>query len=119
MTDHATPNLPSRDFDVTERFYAALGFTRRWRDEGWMILERGSIVLEFFPFPDLDPATSGFSCCLRLDDVDAFHAVCKGAGVPESRTGWPRLHPPEREAWGGRVGALVDPDCTLLRLIGS
>lgn len=26
MTDHATPNLPSRDFEATSRFYAAVGF---------------------------------------------------------------------------------------------
>lgn len=28
MTDHATPNLPSRDFETTSRFYAALGFAQ-------------------------------------------------------------------------------------------
>lgn len=41
MADHATPNLPSRDFEATPLFYARLGFTEIWRDEGWMILERG------------------------------------------------------------------------------
>lgn len=115
--DRATPNLPSRDFEVTERFYLALGFTRTWRDEGWMILERGGVALEFFPFPALDPATSHFSCCLRLDDLDGFYALCRASGVPEQGSGWPRLHAPRVEPWGGRVGALVDPDCTLLRLI--
>ncbi len=48
MTDHATPNLPSRDFETTARFYAALGFEESYRDEGWMILERGGLTLEFF-----------------------------------------------------------------------
>lgn len=115
--DHATPNLPSRDFDVTERFYAALGFARAWRDEGWMILERGEIALEFFLHPELDPASGHFSCCLRLDDLDAFYEVCRSAAVPEQRTGWPRIHPPQVEPWGGRMAALIDPDCTLLRLI--
>jgi len=38
MPDHATPNLPSRDFETTSRFYGALGFTETWRDAGWMIL---------------------------------------------------------------------------------
>lgn len=117
MTDHATPNLPSRDFDATARFYEALGFTQAWRDAGWMILQRGNLKLEFFPFADLDPATSSFGSCLRLDDLDGFYAICRTAGVRESRTGYPRLHPPRVEDWGGRVGALVDPDCTLLRLI--
>jgi len=26
MVDHATPNLPARDFEATSRFYGALGF---------------------------------------------------------------------------------------------
>jgi predicted lactoylglutathione lyase len=34
MPDRATPNLPSRDFDATEAFYAPLGFERTWRDDG-------------------------------------------------------------------------------------
>lgn len=117
MADRATPNLPSRDLDVTVRFFAALGFTETWRDEGWLILTRGDLVLEFFPDPDIDPATSAFGSCLRLDDLDAFYAVCRATGIPERTTGWPRLHPPKPEAWGGRVGALIDPDGSLLRLI--
>jgi hypothetical protein len=78
--------------------------------------KRGNLVLEFFPYLDLDPKTSCFSCCLRLDDLDAFYDLCKGVGLPETK-GQPRLHPAKLEAWGGRVGALVDPDGTLIRLI--
>jgi catechol 2,3-dioxygenase-like lactoylglutathione lyase family enzyme len=115
--DHATPNLPSRDFEATSRFYGALGFTESWRDAGWMILTLGSLTLEFFPYPDLDPLESSFGCCLRLDDLDGFYAACRTAGVPETRTGQPRLNPPRTEPWGGRVGYLVDPDGTLVRLI--
>ena len=117
MTDHATPNLPSRDFAATSAFYGALGFQEAWRDAGWMILTRGDVQLEFFPYPDLDPLKSAFGCCLRLDDLDAFYAVCKAAGLPETNVGQPRLHPPRLEPWGGRVGFMIDPDGTLLRLI--
>jgi len=117
MVDHATPNLPASDFERTEAFYGALGFARRWRDEGWMILQRGALVLEFFPFADVDPLTSSFSCCLRLDDLDAFYAACRAAGLPEQSSGHPRLHPPRTEGWGGRVGYMVDPDGTLVRLV--
>jgi catechol 2,3-dioxygenase-like lactoylglutathione lyase family enzyme len=117
MSDAATPNLPSRDFDRTSQFYAALGFSEAWRDDGWMILKRGDLTLEFFPHPKLDPLTSWFSCCLRLDDLDSFYTACKQAGVPEGCKGQPRLHPPKVEEWGGRIGALVDPDGTLVRLI--
>ena len=117
MSDHATPNLPSRSFGATAEFYEALGFEAGWRDSGWMILQRSALTLEFFPHPGLDPTTSWFSCCLRLDDLDAFYAVCKRAGIKEASSGHPRLHPPKTEDWGGRVGALIDPDGTLVRLI--
>jgi catechol 2,3-dioxygenase-like lactoylglutathione lyase family enzyme len=117
MADHATPNLPSRDFGVTERFYAVLGFETGWRDEGWMILDRGTVKLEFFPYPDLDPMSSSFSCCLRLDDIDTFYAAAIAAGLPETCFGHPRLNPPRVEASGMRIAYMVDPDGTLLRLV--
>lgn len=82
-----------------------------------MILRRGDVVLEFFPHPELDPATSWFSCCLRLDDLGEFYSVCLAANIPETSVGAPRLHAPRLEASGLRIGALIDPDGTLLRLI--
>ena len=117
MTDHATPNLPARDFETTSRFYQALGFEQGWRDGGWMILSRGGVQLEFFPYPDLDPAQSSFGACLRLDDLTGFYAACTAAGVPEQRTGAPRLQPPRRESSGLTIAYMVDPDGSLLRLI--
>ncbi|VWM18287.1 bleomycin resistance protein [Burkholderia lata] len=117
MTDLASPNLPSRDFEVTSRFYEKLGFAETWRDDGWMILKRGDLLLEFFPHPELDPATNWFSCCFRLADVGTFFDDVLAAGIPEQATGWPRAHRPTREAWGGTVGALIDPDGSLIRLI--
>jgi len=117
MTDYASPNLPARNFELTSRFYARLGFSESWRDDGWMILDHGDLMLEFFPHPELDPTKSWFSCCLRLDDLDAFYQICKASGLPESRKGHPRLHAPKVEESGMRIGALVDLDGTLLRLI--
>ncbi|MEH6698691.1 MAG: bleomycin resistance protein [Brevundimonas sp.] len=117
MADHATPNLPSIDFEATHRFYTALGFETGWRDGGSMILRRGGLTLEFFPFADLDPAESSFGCCLRLDDLQAFYDLCLAAGIPEQSCGWPRLKAPAMEASGLRIGYLVDPNGSLLRLI--
>lgn len=116
--DRATPNLPSRDFDATLAFYAPLGFEAAWRDGGWMILERGTVTLEFFAHPTLDPAESWFSCCLRLDDIDGFYRTCVEAGVAQAESGAPRLVPAREVADGLRMAALVDADGTLLRLIG-
>lgn len=117
MPDLATPNLPSRTFDATAEFYGRLGFAQTWRDAGWMILERGTLKLEFFAHPDIDPATTAFGCCFRMADVAAFFEIVLAAGIPETTTGWPRAHRPTRAAWGGLVGALIDPDGSLIHLV--
>jgi hypothetical protein len=117
MVDHATPNLPSRDFEATSRFYGAIGFVESWRDQGWMILRRGSLTIEFFPYPDLDPAESSFSCCLRLDELERFYAACQETGLREAHSGIPRLNPPRIESSGLRIAYMVDLDGSLIRLI--
>ena len=117
MTDHATPNLPSRDFSATTAFYAKLGFVEDYLSYGWMILSRGAITLDFFPYPDLDPYQSSFGCCLYLDDLAAMMEQAAASGVPDARCGIPRYHPPVLEAHGMTIAYLIDPDGTLLRLI--
>ncbi len=117
MVDHATPNLPSRDLDATAGFYRTLGFEVGFHDPGWLILERGTIMLEFFPDPGLDPATTAAGCCLRVDDLDGLYADCLAAGLPVTHLGRPRLHPPTVEDSGMRIGYLVDADGNLLRLV--
>ena len=117
MADTATPNLPSRNFAASAAFYAALGFREDFRSDGWMILSRGDVTLEFFPYPDLDPYTSSFSCCIRLDDLDAMMRQVEASGVPDARVGIPRYHPAAPDPSGLTIGYLIDPDGTLLRLI--
>lgn len=117
MTDHATPNLPARDFAATAAFYAKLGFEEDYRSDGWMILSRGEATLEFFPYPDLDPYQSAFSCCIRLDDLGAMMRQVEASGVPDTRQGIPRYHPAALDPSGLTIAYLIDPDGTLLRLI--
>jgi hypothetical protein len=71
--DRATANLPSADLDRTAAFYTALGFTISFTDGGWMILDRGTITLEFFPVA-VDPRTTTGSACVRVDDLDSLYA---------------------------------------------
>lgn len=117
MPDRAVPSLPSRDLALTEAFYGAFGFTPSFRDDGWMILRRGALQLEFFPFPELDPASSSFQCSIRIADVDELHAAIAASGVPARRVGIPRITPIERQDWGMRAGYLIDLDGTQLALI--
>jgi hypothetical protein len=117
VTDRALPNLPSRDFAATVGFYEGFGFTEAYRDEGWLILRRGTLQLEFFPFPDVDPRQSSFMCSVRVADLDGLHAAIASSGVPERAVGIPRLTPISRQAWGQRVGFLIDLDGTQVHLI--
>ncbi len=117
MSDRTVPNLPSRDFDDTITFYGGFGFETVYRDDGWLILRRGELELEFFPFPDLVPEESSFMCSIRVDDVDELYRQIYGAGVVEKTAGRPRLHPVALQPWGRRAGFLVDPDGTQLQLI--
>jgi hypothetical protein len=59
MTDDATRNLPSRDFEMTSQLYAAPGFSESSRDKGWMILEAGGSELGVL-------SSSVTSSCYRL-----------------------------------------------------
>lgn len=117
MTDHAVPNLPSRDFDETVAFYGGFGFEPTHRDAGWLILRRGHLQLEFFPFPVLVPEESSFMCSLRVDDLDELYRQIRASGVLEGSIGRPRLLPVRLQPWGQRAGFLVDPDGTQLHLI--
>ncbi len=117
MTDHAVPNLPSRDFDETVAFYGRLGFEPAYRDEGWLILCRGALRLEFFPFPDLVPEESSFMCSVRVDDLDELYRQIAAAGVADNAGGIPRRDPARTQPWGQRAGFLVDVDGMQLNLI--
>jgi hypothetical protein len=55
MSERITANLPAIDFDATAEFYMKLGFEVDFKDTGWMILSRGALEIEFFPYPDLNP----------------------------------------------------------------
>lgn len=117
MTDRAVPTLPSRDLDATAAFYGTLGFVEQYRDAGWLIMSRGDLALEFFPHPELDPATSDHQANLRVDDLDALHTASAHSGVPHAVAGIPRLTPIEPQPWGARAAFLIDLDGTMLRLI--
>ncbi|GAB3015799.1 bleomycin resistance protein [Nocardioides flavus (ex Wang et al. 2016)] len=117
MADHATPNLPCRDLDATAAFFGSIGFAETYRNPGWLIVERGGLKVEFFRDPTTDPTTTSAGCCLRVDDLDGLYAALLAAGLPETHLGWPRLHPPQVEASGMRIGHLVDPDGNQLRLV--
>lgn len=117
MTDRAVPNLPSRDFDATIAFYGRFGFEPVHREDDWLILRRGALELEFFPYAELVPEESSFMCSIRVDDLDELYRTVAEAGIVEASVGFPRRHPVRVQPWGQRAGFLVDLDGTQLHLI--
>ena len=117
MPDRATPNLPSRDLIATSRFYAQLGFHETFRDAGWLIVERGSIQIEFFPAADVDPLTNIAGCCIRVADATSLHESFGAANLSTSPRVTPRITPPVDRPWGFREFAVVDLDGNLLRCL--
>lgn len=119
MADRITANLPSRDFAATEAFYTRLGFRTTFRDDGWMILQRGGLVLEFFPHPEVDKWSSWFSACIRVDDVASLLAEWQQVGLPTDHKAIPRLTGIFKPGNAPRMFALVDEDGSLLRVIDN
>lgn len=119
MADRITANLPARDLAATAAFYGRLGFSETYRDAGWMILRRGPLMLEFFAHPDLVPAESAFSACIRVDDPDRLHAEWAAIGLPETQASIPRLTGFFRPGAAPRMFALIDPEGSLLRVIDN
>jgi catechol 2,3-dioxygenase-like lactoylglutathione lyase family enzyme len=117
--DRITANLPSRDFAATIAFYGALGFTPSHHDEGWLILRRGPLELEFFPHPEVDPRASWFSACVRVDDLEGILADWSKAGLPGDRMSIPRLTGIFKLEGAPRMFALVDADGSLLRVLDN
>jgi catechol 2,3-dioxygenase-like lactoylglutathione lyase family enzyme len=116
--DRANPNLPSANLDRTADFYRRLGFAVGFKDDGWMILDRGPITLEFLPVA-VDPRTTTGSACLRVDDLDALHAAF---GVVGQLPRFCRTTPgvlPIQEAHGLRMFVLIDLDGNLLRCLDN
>lgn len=118
MADRITANLPSGDLDKTEAFYRALGFNLNFKDDGWMIMSRGGLEIEFFPH-EHNPRESCFSACIRVDDLDALYAEFQRPGIATDCRAMPRLTPPEVLPFGLRIFHLVDPDGSLLRCIDN
>lgn len=119
LPDRATANLPSRDLDKTAIFYQALGFATTFKNEGWMILDRGALELEFFSMPSLNPTESWFSACIRVDDLDALYTAFLAANLTDNCRAVPRLTPPQTDRAGLRMFALVDCDGSLIRCIDN
>jgi uncharacterized glyoxalase superfamily protein PhnB len=102
----ARPFMPTKDFDLSKRFYEALGFTKVLDSEvaifnagsGGFILQRG-YAKEW---------AENFMMQLMVDDLDAWWTHIQSLDLA-GKFGVQAPKPPAMQPWGLRVAYVYDP----------
>lgn len=109
-TELARPFLPARDFDVSKRFYEALGFEKALDGEVAIFnVGAGGFILQRYYQKDW---AENFMMQLTVDDLDAWWAHVSALDLPKSFGVQPPT-PPAMQRWGLRVAYLFDPSGVL------
>ena len=103
-TELARPFLPTEDFELSKRFYEALGF-KKLLDSDVAIFAAGasSFILQRHYEEGCNTMMQ-----LMVDDLDAWWAHIQGLDLP-GRFGVAAPRPPAMQPWGLRIVYVVDP----------
>jgi len=109
-TELMRPFLPARDFDVSRRFYEALGF-EKLLDSDVAIFRLGGSGFILQRYYQKDWAEN---CMMQLmvDDLDAWWTHIQHLDLPKV-FGVPAPKPPAMQSWDLRVAYVVDPSGVL------
>lgn len=102
----ARPFIPTKDFDVSKRFYEAIGF-HKVLDGEVAIFNTGSggFILQRYYQKEW---AENFMMQLMVDDLDAWWAHIQSLELP-AKFGVTPPKPPADQPWGLRIAYLVDP----------
>ena len=105
-TELVRPFIPTKDFDLSKKFYEALGFEKTLDSEVAIFRAGSGGFLLQRHFHD-DWAAN---CMLQLmvDDLDAWWSHIDSLDLPR-HFGVPTPKPPAMQPWGLRVAYVVDP----------
>lgn len=109
-TELARPFLPSQDFDLSKRFYEALGF-EKLLDGDVAIFRIGSSGFILQNYYQKNWAEN-FMMQLMVDDLDAWWAYIEALDLP-GRFGVQAPKAPALQPWGLRVAYVFDPSGVL------
>ena len=106
----ARPFLPAKDFDLSKRFYEALGFEKEFDGEVaiFRIGSSGFILQRYYQ----KEWAENFMMHLMVDDLDAWWTHLVSLDLP-GRFGVPALKAPALQPWGLTVAYVVDPSGVL------
>lgn len=109
-TEIARPFVPAKDFELSKRFYLALGFTLRHDGEVAIFgIGNSSFILQNYYNKDW---AENFMMQLMVDDVDAWWEYLSGMDLSRSFPA-ASVRPPQVQPWGLKVSYLVDPSGVL------
>jgi catechol 2,3-dioxygenase-like lactoylglutathione lyase family enzyme len=112
-TELIRPFIPSKDFELSKRFYEALGFQKVFDGEV-AIFEVGSagfILQQYFHQGWAENCTMQ----LLVDDLDAWWAHIESLDLSD-KFGVPAPRSPAMQPWGLRVAYAIDPAGVLWHL---
>ena len=105
-TELVRPFVPSQDFDLSKRFYEALGF-EKLLDGDVAIFEMGSsgFILQRFYKKEW---AENFMMQLMVDDLDGWWSHISALDLP-GKFGVKPPRPPAMQPWGLHVVYVIDP----------
>jgi len=109
-TEHARPFLPAKDFELSKRFYEALGF-EKLLDTSVAIFRmgRGEFLLQNYYQKDW---AENFMMQLMVDDLDEWWQHIESLELP-ARFGVAPPKAPALQPWGLRIAYVTDPSGVL------
>lgn len=105
--------VPSRDFERSQRFYQAMGFTRAWGDAGLAYFHHGNVSFLLQNFY-VEAQAKNFMMHLLVEDVDAWHQQLVQAQLAEQFQ--VHMGPVQLQPWRMRDFVLYDPSGVLWRI---
>lgn len=110
-TELIRPFLPAKDFDLSKRYYEALGFEKILDDVGVAIFRMcsGGFILQRYYQKEW---ADNFMMQLMVDDLDAWWSHISALDLP-GKFGVKPPQAPAMQPWELRIAYLVDPSGVL------
>ena len=106
------PFIPAKDYALSRRFYAALGWTERYADDSIALLERGDMRFYLQAYYQKEWAENTM-LHLTVENAAAWHALAEQVLASGEFPG-ARVNPPVEQTYGALVTHLIDPSGVLL-----
>lgn len=104
------PFVPAKDFELSKRFYEAIGFTKVLDGEVAIFrIGASSFILQRYFQKEW---AENFMMQLMVDDLDSWWMRLSSLELP-TNFGVPEPKPPAIQPWGLRIAYVVDPSGVL------